>query len=77
MAKSSDGFDQVFDEKIEKEEEDLQQAVKVNGRYVDPWGTCRMPSKYDVLRWRVVEKNERGIGGTWRQLFRLKTEVLL
>lgn len=58
-----------------EEDEALQQAVKVNGRYVDPWGTARMPSKVDVLRWRLLEKNERGIGGTWRELFRFKHEV--
>lgn len=61
--------------KVEADDEALQQAVKVNGRYVDPWGTARMPSKVDVLRWRLLEKNERGIGGTWRELFRFKHEV--
>lgn len=61
--------------KLEEDNEALQQAVKVNGRYVDPWGTARMPSKVDVLRWRFLEKNERGIGGTWRELFRFKHEV--
>jgi len=35
-----------------------------------------MPSKVDVLRWRLLEKNERGIGGTWRELFRFKHEEL-
>lgn len=57
--------------------EDLQKAVKLNGRYVDPWGTATMPSKIDVLRWRCTEKNERGVGGTWKDLFRFKTEVSL
>ena len=58
-----------------EEDEALQKAVKVNGRYVDPWRTARMPSKVDVLRWRLREKNERGIGGTWRELFRFKHEA--
>ena len=57
--------------------EDLQKAIKVNGRYVDPWGIASMPSKTDVLRWRLKEKNERGIGGTWRDLFQFKTEASL
>ena len=61
--------------KVEEDDEALQQAVKVNGRYVDPWGTARMPSKVDALRWRLLEKNERGIRGTWRELFRFKHEV--
>ena len=61
--------------KVEEDGGALQQAVKVNGRYVDPWGTARIPSKVDVLRWRLFEKNERGIGGTWRELFRFKHEV--
>ena len=61
--------------KVEEDDGVLQQAVKVNGRYVDPWGTARMPSKVDVLRWRLLEKNKRGIGGTWRELFRFKHEV--
>lgn len=29
--------------KVEEDGGALQQAVKVNGRYVDPWGTARMP----------------------------------
>ena len=58
-----------------EDEEDLQQAIKVNGRYVDPWGTARLPSKCDALRWKFREKNERGIGGTWKELFRFKNEV--
>lgn len=61
--------------KVEEDGGALQQAVKVNGRYVDPWGTARIPSKVDVLRWRLFEKNERGIGGTWRELFQFKHEV--
>ena len=58
-----------------EDDEDLQQSLKIDGRYVDPWGTAKMPSKVDVLRWRFLEKNERGIGGTWREYFRFKREV--
>lgn len=60
---------------LDEDDDGLQRAVRVNGRYVDPWGTARMPSKVDVLRWKLLEKNERGIGGTWRELFRFKHEV--
>ncbi len=64
-----------IDVELDEDDEGLQRAVKVNGRYVDPWGTARMPSKVDVLRWKLLEKNERGIGGTWKELFRFKHEV--
>lgn len=60
---------------LDEDDEDLQQAIKVNGRYVDPWGTASMPSTGDVLRWKFFEKSDRGIGGTWRELFRFKHEV--
>ena len=45
------------------ENDELQKPRKVNGRYVDPWGTTNFPSKADMFRWMFKEKNERGIGG--------------
>lgn len=59
----------------EIEIEELQKAIKLNGRYVDPWRNGMMPSKADVFRWRFKEKNERGIGGTWRDFYRFNTEA--
>lgn len=59
----------------EGEIEELQKAIKVNGWYVDPWGTGRNLSKTDLLRWYFKEKNERGIGGTWKDLYRFKTQA--
>ena len=55
--------------------EELQKAIKLNGRYVDPWGNGVRPSKADLFRWRFKEKSERGIGGTWRNLYRFNTEA--
>ena len=77
MAMGKSSVDQFFDDKVEleKESETLQRAVQVNGRYVDPWGTAHMPSLFEVLRWKMTEKNERGVRGSWKELFRLNTEV--
>lgn len=60
-------------EDIEKDE--LQKPLKVNGRYVDPWGTTNFPSKTDIFRWMFKEKNERGIGGGLKDLYRFKTQA--
>ena len=77
MAMGKSSVDQFFDDKVEleKESETLQRAVQVNGRYVDPWGTAHMPSLFEVLRWKMTEKNERGVRGSWKELFRFNTEV--
>lgn len=60
-------------ERIEKDE--LQKPMKVNGRYVDPWGTTNFPSKTNVFRWMFKAKNERGIGGGLKDLYRFKTQA--
>ena len=60
-------------ESIDKDE--LQKPRKVNGRYVDPWGTTNFPSKTDMFRWMFKEKNERGIGGGLKDLYRFKTQA--
>ena len=62
-------------ENIEKDE--LQKPMKVNGRYVDPWGTTNFPSKTDMFRWMFKAKNERGIGGGLKDLYRFKTQASL
>ena len=62
-------------EEEDSENEDFQKAIKLNGRYVNPWENTSFPSKTDVLRWRFLEKSERGVGGTWRDLYRFKTEA--
>lgn len=35
------------------ENDELQKPMKVNGRYVDPWGTTNFPSKTDMFRWML------------------------
>ena len=49
-------------------------AVKKNGRYVTPWGSNR-PSLTAVLKWQLFEKNQSDVGGTWKSLWKFKTEV--
>lgn len=59
----------------EIDDKELQKAIKSNGRFVDPWKTTALPSLIDFLRWRLKEKSERGVRGTWKDLWRLKTEA--
>lgn len=55
---------------------DVYRSVRVNGRYVTPWGGQR-PSLKSVLRWGLFVKNERGIGGELKDCYKYKTEVIL
>lgn len=58
----------------ELEEEKFKPALKVNGRYVSHWRS-RDHSLSSLLKWTFLEKDDLGIGRTWRDLYRLKTEV--
>ena len=59
----------------EIDDKELQKAIKSNGRFVDPWKTTALPSLIDFLRWRLTEKSERGVRGTWKDLYRLRKEA--
>ena len=59
----------------EIDDKELQKAIKSNGRFVDPWKTTALPSLIDFLRWRLKEKSERGVRGTWKDLYRLRKEA--
>lgn len=59
----------------EIDDKGLQKAIKSNGRFVDPWKTTALPSLIDFLRWRLTEKSERGVRGTWKDLYRLRKEA--
>lgn len=59
----------------EIDDKELQKAIKLNGRFVDPWKTTALPSLIDFLRWRLKEKSERGVRGTWKDLYRLRKEA--
>ena len=65
----------MAEEEIEVHDNDLQKAIKSNGRFVDPWKTAALPSLIDFLRWRLKEKSERGVRGTWKDLYRLRNEA--
>lgn len=59
----------------EIDDKELQKAIKSNGRFVDPWKTTALPSLIDFLRWRLKEKSDRGVRGTWKDLYRLRKEA--
>lgn len=48
---------------------------KENGRYIIPWGGNR-PSNLSVFQWMFREKDNSGVGGTWKSFWRFKDEVL-
>ena len=57
------------------EQEEVFKSLRVDGRYVIPWGGQR-PSLFSALRWALLGRNERGLGRKLKNFFRVNTEVI-